>query len=85
MIFFITFHILSITGEKLVKEGSMPPVEGMWMATIILLPVGIFLTYKATSDSSLFDVNAYLNPIKNFFVRLFSKKKRSADRSGNIA
>jgi lipopolysaccharide export system permease protein len=71
-IFFIAFHILSITGEKLVKEGTMPPYQGMWMATIILLPIGIFLTYKATSDSSLFDINAYLAPVK----KLVTKKSK---------
>jgi lipopolysaccharide export system permease protein len=75
LIFFITFHILSITGEKLVKEGKMPPYQGMWMATVILLPIGIFLTYKATSDSSLFDLDAYINPIKKLFVRKKSHEK----------
>ncbi len=69
VVFFIIFHILSITGEKLVKEGEMPPYEGMWMATAILLPVGILLTYKATSDSSLFDANSYIQSVKNFFIR----------------
>lgn len=69
VVFFISFHILSITGEKLAKEGTMPPSQGMWMATIILLPVGIFLTYKATSDSGVFDVNSYITPIRNFFLK----------------
>ena len=69
VLFFIIFHILSITGEKLAKEGELPPYQGMWMATAILLPVGVFLTYKATSDSTLFDVNAYLDPIKKLFRR----------------
>jgi lipopolysaccharide export system permease protein len=74
VIFFITFHILSITGEKLAKEGEMPAWAGMWMATVILLPIGIFLTYKATSDSTLFDMNAYTDPIKNLFAK---RKKKS--------
>jgi len=69
VIFFITFHILSITGEKLARQGEVPPYIGMWMATAILLPIGIFLTIKATSDSSLFDVNAYIDPIKKIFLR----------------
>jgi lipopolysaccharide export system permease protein len=73
-IFFIIFHILSITGEKLVKEGTMPAYQGMWIATGILLPIGIFLTYKATSDSSLFDVNSYFEPIK----KLLKRKKKPA-------
>ncbi|MCX6296489.1 MAG: LptF/LptG family permease [Bacteroidetes bacterium] len=67
--FFILFHILSITGEKLAKEGEVLPYQGMWMATAILLPIGIFLTIKATSDSTLFDMNAYIDPIKKFFVK----------------
>jgi lipopolysaccharide export system permease protein len=69
VVFFIIFHILSIMGEKLAKEGEIPPYIGMWMATVILFPIGVFLTIKATSDSSLFDANAYIEPIKNFFIR----------------
>lgn len=74
VIFFITFHVLSITGEKLAKEGSLPTYEGMWMATLILLPVGIFLTYKATADSTLFDTNVYFGWIKKLFNR-FKKQQ----------
>ena len=72
IIFFLVFHILSITGEKLAKEGTIPAYQGMWLATFILLPIGIFLTYKATSDSNLFNIDAYLSPIKS----LFSKKNK---------
>ncbi len=73
VVFFIIFHILSITGEKLAKEGEIPVYQGMWLATAILFPIGVFLTYKATSDSSLFDSNAYIDPIKKLFTR---KKER---------
>jgi lipopolysaccharide export system permease protein len=69
VVFFIIFHILSITGEKLAKEETLHAYQGMWMATIILLPMGIFLTYKATSDSNLFDADAYTKAIKNMFNR----------------
>ncbi len=69
VVFFIIFHILSITGEKLAKEGEIPVYQGMWLATAILFPIGVFLTIKATSDSSLFDASAYIEPIKNFFTR----------------
>lgn len=58
--FFLLFHVTSITGEKMAKEGSATPVSGMWAATCILLPIGIFLIYKATTDSALFDTDAYL-------------------------
>jgi lipopolysaccharide export system permease protein len=69
IIFFIVFHILSITGEKLANEGTVDSFVGMWMATLILLPIGVFLTYKATVDSALFDIEAYLNPIKKLFAK----------------
>jgi len=69
VVFFIIFHILSITGEKLAKEDEIPVHQGMWLATAILFPIGVFLTYKATSDSSLFDANAYIDPVKKFFSK----------------
>ncbi len=69
IVFFLFFHIMSITGEKFAKEGVILPKEGMWTATIILLPIGLFLTYKATKDSGLFDVDAYIN-----FFRKFKRK-----------
>jgi lipopolysaccharide export system permease protein len=70
VLFFLVFHVLSITGEKMAKEGAIPAWQGVWMASAIVLPIGIFLTYKATRDSSLFDVESYLAPVK----KLFSKK-----------
>ncbi len=72
VIFFLVFHMISITGEKMAKEGAIPVLNGMWMASMILLPIGIFFTYKATSDSSFFRLDNYLYPIK----KLFKKKKK---------
>lgn len=67
--FFLIFHILSITGEKFAKESVLTPFQGAWMASFVLLPLGIFLTYKATQDSALFDLDAYLSPLKKLFIR----------------
>ncbi len=67
ILFFLLFHILSITGEKLAKEEEIPAYQGMWLATMVLLPMGIYLTYKATSDSNLFNIDTYIEPIKRIF------------------
>lgn len=67
IIFFLLFHLLNMFGEKFVKEGMMPPFIGMWLAVIVLTPVGIFLTYKAMHDSQLFN--------KEFYSRAFKKIK----------
>ncbi len=72
VIFFLFYHIISTVAEKSAKEGSLDPVAGIWMAVIVLTPVGIFLTYKATVDSALFDVDYY----KQLFLGLFKRKKK---------
>lgn len=69
VIIFILFWVISITGEKMSKEGVLPAYIGMWIATAITLPLGIFLTSKATSDSSLLDMDVYTNFFKRFLQR----------------
>jgi lipopolysaccharide export system permease protein len=53
-----------------VKEDVMLPLYGMWLATFILLPVGLFLVYKAMHDSQLLNKEFY-----NRFFKLFRKNK----------
>ncbi|MFM9027612.1 MAG: LptF/LptG family permease [Bacteroidota bacterium] len=59
VLFFVTYHVISISGEKFAREGVLPAMHGMWLSSAILLPIGIFLTLKATSDSALFSADAY--------------------------
>jgi len=67
--FFVIFWITSITGEKMVKELVLLPYQGMWMSTALLFPLGIFFTYKATTDSTLFDLTGLVELIKNIFKK----------------
>ena len=71
VIFFLLFWILSISGEKMAKEMVIEPFQGMWMATAVLFPLGIFFTYKATTDSAMFNIDSYFG----FFKKLVKKKK----------
>jgi lipopolysaccharide export system permease protein len=64
VIFFVVFFLLNNFGRKFVKEDVMQPIAGMWMATFVLLPVGIFLTYKAMDDSQLFNREYYYRLLK---------------------
>lgn len=73
VLFFLVFHVLSITGEKLAKEFKVEAAEGMWMATGLLFPVGIFLTYKATTDSGILNREWYTILVEQF--KKFRKKK----------
>ncbi len=60
VLFFVAYYIISISAEKLVKESLVNTFVGMWSAIAILLPIGIFLTYKATTDSSIMNTETYL-------------------------
>lgn len=59
IIFFLIYHILSTVFEKSAKDGAITPFWGMWSAIFILTPLAIFLTYKSTTDSALFDLDQY--------------------------
>ena len=64
VLFFLMYYILSISGENMIDSNSISPIVGMWMSSIILVPIGLFLTYKAANDSALFDVDVYKRMVK---------------------
>jgi lipopolysaccharide export system permease protein len=69
VLFFLIFHIISIIGEKFAREGVLETWVGMWIASAVLLPIGLILLYKATHDSALFDMEVYAK----FFNRIFKR------------
>jgi lipopolysaccharide export system permease protein len=72
VLFFLLYHIISTVGEKSVKQGTIDPMLGMWISIIVLTPLGIFLTYKATVDSALFDLDFY----KQMLLKILPIKKK---------
>jgi lipopolysaccharide export system permease protein len=72
ILFFVFYYVLSISFEKMAKEDLINPLAGMWAASYILLPIGIFLTYKATTDSSILNVETYINFVKKIRDLAFS-------------
>ncbi len=76
VVFFMIFFMLSTIGEKSAKEGVMSPIVGMWLATLILLPIAAFLIYKAMRDSQLFNKEYYYRTINTFRKYIKSKKKQ---------
>lgn len=63
---FIVYWIIDNSSYKMARDGRLPVWEGLWMSSAILLPLGIFFTYKAVNDSAVFNADAY----KNFFRKL---------------
>lgn len=71
--FFLIWQILKNTGEKYGKEGVLPVYQGVWLASFVLIPVGLFLTYKASTDSQIMDLDIYVQ----FFKKLQFWKKEA--------
>lgn len=72
VLFFVIYYIIGMISEKAVREGVIGPI-GMWISTFAMLPIGIILTFQATTDSSLFDAASW----KRFFQRLLGLKQRT--------
>ncbi len=71
VLFFVLYHLFTIVGEKTAVSGTIKVWQGMWLSTMVLLPIGIFLTVKAKNDSQLFNKEA----ISLFFKKLSSKNE----------
>lgn len=71
VVFFVLYYVINTICIKAIRETAMPP-SGMWISTLAMLPLGIFLTLKATTDSGLFDRGTWLRIIKSIskpFIR----------------
>ncbi len=60
ILFFVIWYVISLSGQKLVEENKLNTVAGMWAASYILLPIGVFLAYKASNDSVIMNIDTYL-------------------------
>ncbi len=59
VLFFLAWYVLSMSGEQLARDSALSPVLGMWLSSAILLPIGIWLTYKSMTDSTLLEMETY--------------------------
>ncbi len=69
VLLFIVYFLIDNAGYKMARDGKMPVWEGIWLSSFVLLPMGVFFTYKAVGDSAVFNMDAY----RNLFRRLIGK------------
>ena len=77
VVMFIIYYIIDTMGVKMAREAVWDVWQGMWLSSMVLLPIGIFLTYKAATDSTLFNVDGWRVFFKRFKTSGFAKKKNS--------
>lgn len=73
VIFFLIFHLLNMFGQKLADSHTLSAMNGMWLSSYVLVPIGFFITYKAMHDSQLFN--------QEFYFRFFRKIRKLLLRS----
>lgn len=66
VLFFLVWYMISITGEKFVREDMIAPFAGMWLSSFLLIPLGVFISYKASRDSVIMNIESYFNFFKKF-------------------
>lgn len=76
VIMFIIYYIIDNTGYKIAREGLWPAYEGMWLSSAVLLPVGIFITYKAVVDATLLNAEQYIKIWNSLLMKIKSITKK---------
>lgn len=66
VLIFIFYYIINTSGMKMARDGSWQMWYGMWISSFILIPFGLFLTYKSNKDSVVFNMEAYIAIVRRF-------------------
>lgn len=73
VLFFVVYYVISTLGERMAVFGQLNMFLGVWISSLVLMPIGLFLTFKATTDAALFDGDSW----KKFFQKQFKKLKKT--------
>ena len=69
VVFFIIYHLISTIAERMAVFGDLNMFLGVWLSSLVLLPVGLFFTFKATTDAALFDGDSWKKALQKLFKR----------------
>jgi lipopolysaccharide export system permease protein len=83
IVIFLSYHFIGIFAKNSAKDGSFNPALATWFSTLIMLPLSIYLTTRATKDRGLLETDGLLEPLKKFF-KLKSKKAGSNTKVFNV-
>lgn len=81
IVLFLTYHFIGLFAENSAKNGKLNPALSAWFSTLIMLPLSVFLTKRATADRGLFEFDDITVPIKKWYNSKFGNKKISSQPS----
>ena len=66
ILLFLSYHFIGLFAKNSAENNTIHPILGTWLSTLIMLPLGIYLTRRATNDKGLFEFDSFLEPVKKF-------------------
>ena len=69
ILLFLTYHFIGIFAKNSAEDGTISPFWASWLSTLIMLPLGVLLTYRATTDQGLFSFGSFFEPIKKILKK----------------
>ena len=75
ILLFLTYHFIGIFAKNSAEDGTMHPFIATWLSTAIMLPLSVWLTYRATTDQGIFDFDSFMQRIGRLFG--IKRKKKS--------
>ena len=75
VLIFISFHFINTFGKRVSQEDQLTPFLGAWMSSLILTPLAILLTYRATNDIGLINMDVLMAPFQKLFQKVFPPSK----------
>ncbi|MEG0656303.1 MAG: LptF/LptG family permease, partial [Mucinivorans sp.] len=79
--FFVVYYVISMIGKKFLEDGVISPFIGVWLPSFVLFPMAIFLTYKSTNDSVLFNSDMYVDKYKQVIQYIKKHYKRKYEKN----
>ena len=75
ILLFLTYHFIGIFAKNSAIDGSLNPVFAAWFSTLIMLPLGVYLTRRATGDRGLFELGSFIVPVKTLIRSTLERTK----------
>ena len=70
ILIFLTYHFIGLFASNTAEGGGLSPFLGSWLSTIILFPLSIYLTYRATTDQGFVNLDFIAVPIEKLVKKI---------------
>jgi lipopolysaccharide export system permease protein len=80
IVLFLTYHFIGIFAKNSAEDGTLHPFIATWLSTLILLPLGVWLTFRATTDQGIIDLDTFTQRI----AKLLKKKKEVIKKTNEV-